>query len=345
METLAVVTRSGYVESIHKGYISVVDSDNNIIYEKGNTNMRIFFRSAAKPIQIIPFIQSGGARATGYSLKEIAVGCASHSGQPEHQKTVEGILKRLNLEKSDLHCGVMGPYNEEEKRRLLSSGEEPSTLHVSCSGKHAAMLAYSKYLGSDISHYEDPSHPVQQKILKTISEFTDEKVDSIPVGIDGCGVPICMLPINKIALAYARLAGYARDRDSIYHETCKTIFEAMTGYPEMIAGEGEFCTELMRTTGDRLIGKVGAEAVYCLAIKKGNLGVCVKIADGGERAVWPVVMQLLLELKVLEASEYEKLKKWHKAELVNNLKEHIGNIIPVFQNNRELHLGDIPGTS
>ena len=339
MEQLAVVTRNKYVESIHQGHICVVDSDGKVIYKKGDINARFFFRSSAKPIQIIPFIHSGGAKATGYTTKEISVGCASHSGEPIHQETVLNVLKRLNLDVNDLHCGVRKPYNEDENNRLISKGKKPSALHAGCSGKHAAMLAYAKYLGCDIHDYHKISHPVQQEVMKTISIFTDEDIKNIPIGIDGCGLPIFILPIYKMALSYARLTRYSQDPDSTYHEACKTVFEAMSEYPEMVAGTGEFCTELMQYTSGKLIAKIGAEAVYCLGIKEKKLGICIKIADGSERAIYPVVMQLLLELNAISDNEYEKLKHWHKAKILNNLDEHIGYTIPVFQKDEVLALG------
>jgi L-asparaginase II len=340
MKTLAAVTRNRYVESIHQGYIHVTDSEGRVLYQAGETKTSIFFRSAAKPFQVMPFIQSGGARAMNFSLKEIAAACASHTGETMHQETVSGILDRLDLKETDLHCGTMRPLNAEEKKRLLMKGEEPSPLHTSCSGKHAAMLAYAKYSGFDIKSYEDLSHPIQQEILKTIAEFTDQDTGSMPTGTDGCGLPIYMLPIEKIALAYARLTAYANDAKSLWHTTCRTIFDAMTQYPEMIEGTGEFDTELMQATKGKLICKVGAEAVYCIGIRKGNIGICIKIADGNERAVYPVAIQLLLELNFIEKSEYEALKHWHTPELMNNLKEHIGNIYPVFQMKEPVNLGD-----
>lgn len=339
MEQLAVVTRNQYVESIHQGYICVVNSEGKVIYKKGNTDTAFFFRSSAKPIQIIPFIQSGGAKAMGYTPKEIAIGCASHSGEPQHQETVLNVLKRLNLDIKDLRCGARRPYNEDENNRLIFNEEKPSAVHSGCSGKHVAMLAYSKYLGCDISDYYKISHPVQQEALKTISIFADEEVINIPIGIDGCGLPIFMLPIYKMALSYARLTRYSQNPGNIYHEACKTVFEAMNEYPEMVAGTGEFCTELMKYTNGKLIAKIGAEAVYCLGIKEKNLGVCIKIADGSERAVYPVVIQLLLELDVISNDEYEKLKHWHIAKLLNGLDEHIGYIIPVFHEDEFLSLG------
>lgn len=339
MEQLAAVTRNKYIESLHYGYICVVDSEGKVIYKKGDINTVFFFRSSAKPIQIIPFIQSGGAKAMGYTSKEIAIGCASHTGEPAHQETVLNVLKRLNLDVKDLRCGIKRPYNEDENNRLIFNEEKPSPLHSGCSGKHAAMLAYSKHLGCDISDYNKASHPVQQEVLKTISFFTDQKIDKIPIGVDGCGLPIFILPIYNMALSYARLTRYSQDPDSTYHQACKSVFEAMNEYPEMVAGTGEFCTDLMQHTHGKLIAKIGAEAVYCLGIKEKNLGICIKIADGNERAIYPVVMQLLLELNIISDNEYEKLKHWHMTKLLNGLDEHIGYIIPVFHKDEVLSLG------
>lgn len=337
---LAAVTRNRHVESVHYGCICVVDAQGRIIYRKGDPDTKFYFRSSAKPIQVLPFIKSGGAAAMDFSLKEIAIACASHSGEEMHQKTVQGILERLGLDQSSLHCGTSVPYNRDESNRLIKAGKEPSPLHAGCSGKHAAMLAYSIYLGSDISNYEKIGHPVQQEVLRTIGFFADEDPDGIPLGIDGCGLPIFLLPLRKMALSYAKLMKFADEPGNPYHKACKTVCDAMISYPEMISGSKGFCTELMRVTRGKLIGKIGAEAVYCLGIKEGCLGACVKIADGGERAVYPVVIQLLLELGFLNRDEYEKLKRWHHIGVMNNLKEHVGDIIPVFQLDKPVSLGD-----
>lgn len=325
-----MVTRNNYVESIHYGFICIVNSYGEILYSLGDFRTKIFFRSSAKPIQIIPLIQSGAAEAFHFTPKEIALACASHSGQEVHQQTVKNILERLNLKDDNLHCGLMTPYNEEEKKRLLAKGLSPSVFHCSCSGKHSAMLALAKYRGYSLDDYENINHPVQQEILKTIADFTQESPEEIIIAVDGCGVPIYLLPINKIALSYARLTQYAKDKSSPYHASCKTIFDSMNQFPEMVAGDNEFCTELMQTTKGKLIGKVGSEAVYCLGIKKGNLGACIKIVDGNERAIYPVVVHLLKELGILDSSELARLKHWYRPILKNNLGEKIGEIIPVY---------------
>jgi L-asparaginase II len=116
--------------------------------------------------------------------------------------------------------------------------------------------------------------------MKTLAAVTRSNfVESIHCGFictDGCGLPIFLLPIEKMAMAYARLANYAFNNQSKYHEACRTIWDAMTRYPCMVAGEGEFCTELMKATKGRIIGKIGAEAVYCLGLKEKNLAFALK---------------------------------------------------------------------
>lgn len=343
MEPLAAVTRNGYIESVHYGFACVVDSNRKIIYSLGDYNTSIFFRSSAKPIQAIPFLQSGAAKAFDFSLDEIAISCASHSGQKIHQQAVSRILDKLELDELSLHCGTMAPYNEEENKRIAAQGKTPSVLHCSCSGKHSAMLALSKFRGYSLEDYERKDHPVQQEILKVIAEFADEDANSIPSGVDGCGVPIYILPINKIALSYAKLMEQAQNQNGAYHDSCKTVVDAMIQYPEMVAGDYEFCTELMKAADGKLIGKVGCEAVYCIGIKKGSLGICVKIIDGTERAVYPVVIELLKELGVLNDAELSKLKHWHRYPLKNNLDEQIGEIAPIFNMKKLLNSKQLLG--
>jgi L-asparaginase II len=344
MEPLAVVTRNSYIESIHYGYVCVVNSSGQILYSLGDYSTKIFLRSSAKPIQAIPLLQSGAADAYKFSNKEIAVACASHSGQKIHQKAVKDILKRLELNEKSLHCGIMKPYSEEENNRLIASGIPPSVLHCSCSGKHSAMLALGKFRGYNVDDYESPTSPIQEEILKTIAEFTDEDASSIPTGTDGCGAPIYLMPINKIALSYAKLTMHSQNEKSPYYKACKTVFDSMTQYPEMVAGDYEFCTELMNATKGKLIGKVGSEAVYCLGIKEGSIGICMKIVDGNERAIYPAVVHVLQELGILSSSEFSTLKHWHRQILKNNHDEVIGEILPAFSFNSSTGKGLSLGT-
>ena len=330
MFPIAAATRSGYIESIHYGYICVSDASGKVLFSVGDPGTQIYFRSSAKPIQAVPLVHTGAAAAFGLTHREISLACASHSGQEVHQQTTLDILGKLKLGEENLHCGIMQPYNEEESKRLKAEGKQPNQLHCSCSGKHAGMLALTKFRGYKLENYDEKDHPVQQEILSAIAEFAGIDPDSIPLGVDGCGVPIYLLPMDKIALSYARMVDYAQQPEHKYHCACRTIVEAMIEYPEMVAGDYEFDTELMLCAKPKLIGKVGCEAVYCLGLMEKKLGVCIKIIDGNERAVYPVVIQLLRDLEVLNEVEYEKLKSWHKYAIKNNLSETIGEIVPVY---------------
>lgn len=340
MEQLALLTRSGYVESIHYGYICVVDSTGKIIKEIGDSKTKIYFRSSAKPIQAVQAVESGATEHFGFTKKEISIMCSSHSGQIMHQDTVRGMLNKIGEEANVLKCGTMIPYNQEEAKRLYVNKEEPTVLHCSCSAKHTGMLTLAKYRNYPIEDYNKIDHPVQQEILDTVSYFADYNKEDIVIGVDGCGAPIYLLPIYNIALSYARIMNAANDKNSKYHKSCKRIIEAMTEYPEMVAGDKEFCTELMIGAGGKLIGKVGCEAVYCVGIKDKDIGICVKIIDGNERAVYPVVMQVLKELNILDNDELDWLKKWDRVELRNNLNEVIGEITSSFQLSHKYNLGE-----
>lgn len=331
MLPLVAVTRSNYIESIHFGYICVSDSSGKILFSVGDPKTQIYFRSSAKPIQALPLVNTGAAAAFGLSQKELSLVCASHSGQEMHQQGTLNILSKLDLNEEAMHCGVMEPYNVEESKRLKAEGKEPSKLHCSCSGKHAGMLALTKFRGYTLEDYDQKEHPVQKEILEAIAEFSDMNVNDIPLGVDGCGVPIYLLPMDKIALSYARLVSYAQQPDHKYYSACKTIVEAMIEYPEMVAGDYEFDTVLMQAAKPKLIGKVGCEAVYCLGLMEKKLGICIKVIDGNERAVYPVVIQILKDLDVLNEEEYDRLKTWHKYAIKNNLSETIGEVVPVYQ--------------
>jgi len=343
MKPLAAITRSQYIESVHSGYVCVVDANGNIQFSLGDPNTRVYFRSAAKPIQVIPFLESGAAEAFGFSMQEIAIACASHTGQRMHQETIRKLLERLQLDEGQLHCGIMEPYNKKERERLIREGKKPSVLHNSCSGKHIAMMALALYRGYSLEDYEKKEHPVQQEILKAIAAFTDEDPKSIPLGIDGCGVPVFLLPIHKIALAYAYLMAWSTDDRHPHHMASQKVCEAMWEHPEMVAGEGEFCTELMRAAKGLMIGKIGAEAIYCVGVKNPPIGICVKIGDGSERALFPAVLHALKELRLLNDDVFDALQHWYQPVLYNHQGKAIGEIRPVFTTKSALHSSEILG--
>src|SRR3546814_12052206 len=69
-------------------------------------------RSASKSLQAIALVESGAADAFALSPPELALACASHSGEPRHVETVIAWLQRPGLSAADLECGAPLPSYE-----------------------------------------------------------------------------------------------------------------------------------------------------------------------------------------------------------------------------------------
>src|SRR6266567_3196135 len=141
-EPLVEVTRGGITESRHRGHVVAVEPDGTIVAHLGAPETVTYLRSSAKPHQAISLIASGAADRFGFTEKEIALACASHSGEPIHTETAASMLKKIGLEPSALKCGTHEPFSVEVSRQLRERGEQPNVLQNNCSGKHAGMLAF-----------------------------------------------------------------------------------------------------------------------------------------------------------------------------------------------------------
>ncbi|MGI6066242.1 MAG: asparaginase [Bacillota bacterium] len=326
---LVQVTRGSIVESWHRGHIAVVDADGNLKYSFGDPNIETFIRSAAKPIQVLPLVESGAARHFSFTEQEIAIMCGSHSGEPHHIKTVMSIFDKIGLPVTALQCGVHSPFHKPSAKALAEAGEKPTVLHNNCSGKHAAMLAMCVFKGWPHENYLDISHPVQQLNLQTISNLSGIKPEQIHVGVDGCSVPVFGMPLSAMARIFARfvnpfgLPDYRQD-------SCHYVTNAMLQHPDMVAGTGRICTELMENTPGTVLAKAGAEAVYCMALVKEGLGIALKIEDGSNRPLSPVVIEVLKQLGMLSAEALSHLEKMHKPAVTNLRKIIVGKIKPAF---------------
>jgi len=329
METvkLAEVTRGSLVESIHRGAVAVVDTKGKLLASAGNPQYLTYFRSAAKPIQAIPVLESGAAQYFGLDLQELAILTGSHNGEVQHTDTVLAILRKIGLGEEYLQCGVHEPLHKPSRDALLSKGLKPTSLHNTCSGKHAGMLTLAKYRGVSLENYFRPEHPVQQEMLRTVAEMAGVTPEQIPVEIDGCGVPVFGLPLEKMAYAYARIsASEDNGLTETRKEACHLIKKAMTTHPFMVGGTNRFDTELLAVAGGKLIAKFGAEAVYCVGIAEKGWGIAIKVEDGNLRALPPVVLAVLEQLEVLTSEEKEILSDYRQRRLTNHRGDIIGEI-------------------
>ena len=305
-KVLAKVIRGETVESVHRGHLIVSDGRGETLLALGDPNAVTYFRSASKPFQALPCITTGAADAFHFSEEEIALACASHSGESRHVRIARLMLERIGLSEAHLHCGAHLPFSEKESERMLRAGEHATALHNNCSGKHAAMLALAKHIGADVSTYELLESPVQQMILDTVARFCELPSANIKIGIDGCVVPNFAMPLANMARGFMNLM-----RPDAFDETtrsaCARIVSAMVKFPELIGGTERLDTMLMQAAPGRIISKVGADGVWLCGVLPGEqhasgLAIALKIEDGDDRRARPVAaVAVLKKLGILPA--------------------------------------------
>ncbi len=316
------VVRGSVVESRHRVHAAVVDSNGVLRASAGDPELSTFFRSSAKPFQVLPLVEDGGLERFGLTLEELALCCGSHSGEKHHVKAAEAILTKVGLDGEALECGPHAPFHGPSRRDLTESGLEPMRLHNNCSGKHAGMMALARVHGWEPEGYHRPEHPVQQRVLSEVARWVDMPLEAVALGTDGCGVVCFGLPLYNMALAYSRLASASRvgDREPTY------VVGAMINYPSMVAGEGRLCTDLMRQSEGRVFAKTGAEGLYCVGIPGAELGIALKVEDGASRAVGPAILSILRELDLISEDDLGALNSHAFPECQNTRGETVGHI-------------------
>jgi L-asparaginase II len=336
-EPLVEVTRGGITESRHRGHIVAVEPDGRLVAHLGRPETVTYLRSSAKPHQAIPLLASGAADSFGFSEKEIALACASHSGEPIHTEIAASILKKIGLGPEALKCGIHEPFSVEAARQLRETGEKPNVLQNNCSGKHAGMLALALHLGAPIETYNEPSNPVQLAIGKTVSLFSGVSIEDIAVGTDGCGVPVFGITVKAMALMYARLVAPPGVFEEKIRNACARIVSAMTTYPELIGGTSDrLDTEIMRAARGRLVSKVGAEGVYTCGILPcadwpRGFGLALKIEDGDDHRARPtVVIESLRQLGILADESLEAVARYAFFPVRNRRGDVVGEVTPDF---------------
>jgi len=279
--------RGGVVEAWHDVHVAVVDSTGRLVAHSGEPELVTFWRSAAKPFQAVPLVADGVMERFGLTSEDLALACASHSSEPGQVTRVRAFLAKVGCSERDLLCGPHPPLSERVAQDYQSRGLRLTPVYSNCSGKHAGMLALARHHGWPTEFYTRLEHPVQRRCLGEVSLWTEVPVAEVKTAVDGCGVVCFGLPLRNMALAYARLAIAdfgLRIADSKEGRPIRNpqsaIVESMLRHPELIAGEGRACTELMRAHPGRVIAKVGAEGVYCALLPQEGLGVALKVADG-----------------------------------------------------------------
>jgi L-asparaginase len=278
--------REGIVESVHTAQAAVADIKGRVLSVAGDAQTTTFARSTLKPFQAIVLSVTGTQERFSLSDVDLAIVCGSHQGTIQQTRQVFNILWRCDVETSALQCPIP------------PGGK--SALQYNCSGKHAGMIAVCQQQGWQISNYMSRHHPIQQMILEKMAELLQMPAAEFISVHDDCGVPTYLLEIGQMAHLYAQLAAHN-------HLHLERIARAMVYHPEMVAGEGEFDTELMRLSQGELVSKSGAEGVQCVGRIGEGLGLSIKVMDGAKRAKHAVAIHLLRQLGWISPSVAESL--------------------------------------
>lgn len=321
---LVEVTRAGFVESFHRGACAVVNAEGNIVKAWGDVQALVYPRSALKPIQALPLIESGAADRFGVSDEEIALACGSHNSEPFQVKGVLAWLERMDLSDDDLECGLSESISLDVTKTMSQNCEVYTRAHNNCSGKHAGFLATALHLGKQTKGYIMPDHPVQQSVTRTIEEMTGVSLKSAPCGSDGCGIPVYAFPLAALAYGMARMT--ANDLGVARTAAAKRVRAAIAACPQFVAGDNRFDTRVIKATKGEVLVKGGAEGVHIAMIPARGVGIALKIDDGTIRASELAMGCVLDGLDVLSARAREAITDLIESPLNTSLGDRAGEI-------------------
>ncbi|MEM9906398.1 MAG: asparaginase [Cyanobacteria bacterium P01_D01_bin.44] len=297
--------REGIVESVHQVHAVVTDSRGRLLTLAGDADAACFIRSALKPVQALAVTTTGTLESFHLTDKDLAIICSSHQGTIEQGRQVFNILWRANVEPTALQCPI--------------PDGKTSALEHNCSGKHAGMLAVCKQRNWELNSYLQRNHPVQQLIIKKLSELLGMPADEFICAHDDCGAPTYFMQLRQMATLFAKLA-------SGENLEMERIVRAMTSHPMMISGPNGFDSQLMQLTQGELVSKSGAEGIQCVGRVGEGLGLAIKVVDGSRRAKYAAALHVLRQLGWVSptiadglAETYMNLSDYKRLDVVGEL--------------------------
>jgi L-asparaginase II len=282
-----VATGTDVVESTHRGHVVVVGPGGEVVAGLGDPDRLTFVRSAVKAFQATACLEildeHGGADAL--TPADIAIGQASHGGEPRHLQAVHDLLARSGTADED----VTTPPGRSPARPELGEAR----IHYNCSGKHALFALAGQAIGCPRDRLLAPEGALQRRVLGVLEEALGPITT---VGTDGCGAPAVGVPLVRLADAFRRLRRedrWARARDAALAE------------PELVGGRGLLDTALL-TVG--VSAKRGAEGVHGAAwddAEGRSWGIAVKCEDGAERGADLALAGVLEAAGVIHADVWQ----------------------------------------
>lgn len=330
-QPLIEVTRGELAECQHWGAVAVVNREGRVLAQVGDPYAVTFTRSTIKAFQALPFLQSGGARALGWGPQELAMLCASHSGEPMHVARVDHMLHTVGQTYKVLRCGCHVPMfaGLGLPGLALPEGFVPDERHNNCSGKHAGFVAHCLQQGWPMDDHLDPAHPLQVAIRAAVAQAVGMPPEQMAAGTDGCSAPNYAMPLAHLARGYARLAAGAPDTD--LDESLTTLADAMVAHPQLVSGTGRHDDDFMRAGRGDWVSKTGADGVQVVGSRSRGEAFALKIMDGNMVAQVAAAVEVMDQLGWLDASQREALAHRRASEIINVRGRQVGGRRAVFR--------------
>jgi L-asparaginase II len=279
--------RGGAFESRHPIAAVLIDADGAVREQVGEAPPTTF-RSSAKPFQLEASLGALSPEVIdSLEDEDLAIGAASHHGEPMPIARVTRLLARFGLDEKDLRCGAHAPANERAARALFREGGAPSAVHNNCSGKHTFMLAACR-AQQFTGDYREVDHPLQRSVRERLEAHSGGLVEA--TAVDGCGVPTFVLPLEGMARAYTGLACAMADAPA---SVLGRIGWAMQRHPRMMSGSEAVDGRLVAEATQPIVAKVGADGLFCVALPEARLGLALKVMSGSSDAR-PVAVHALI---------------------------------------------------
>ncbi|WP_296100771.1 asparaginase [uncultured Agrobacterium sp.] len=319
------VTRGNIVESRHRGMAVVVDGDGKIVFSAGEVERPVFPRSACKAMQALFMVESGAADAYGFGNRELALSCASHSGEEAHVGLAASMLTRAGKDVDDLECGAHWSLDQTALIAQARRMDKPTALHNNCSGKHSGFICACSHNLIETRDYVRGDHPLQREIRAAMESLTGTAIAEDSCGVDGCSIPAYAVPLKALAHGFAKMAT-GRGLEPIRAQASRRLIEACMAEPFYVAGTGRTCTKLMEIAPGKIFAKTGAEGVFVGILPEKGLAIAVKCEDGTTRAAEAMIASLLARYFESDSAERAALDAMANRSLKNWNGIHVGDI-------------------
>jgi L-asparaginase II len=323
-----LVSTRGYagqetIECVQHGSIVIANAAGDVIFALGDHQAAHFSRSTLKPIQALPFVEDGGMSHFGFGSHELALMCASHSGETMHVALVRRMVARIGATLDDLKCGLQIPQYFEATRQRIPEHVQATSLAHNCSGKHTGFLAYCRLHDHPLDSYLDPASPLQTRIRNAVQSLT--KVSEPAIGRDGCNAPNIALPLASLAHLYAQLAT-ADDSAPL-----GALRQAMVRHPDLVSGTERTDLVLTRLGQGDWVCKIGADGMQAIGIRSLGLGIVVRLASGSTRATFQTTVDVLHQTGLLPDPVMSPVASAFRPRIINASGNPCGRHLPLFR--------------